>query len=140
MKFLDANPFIYAFYKPRRTLTSRERELKKNAKRILTRVLEDDEETLTTIVHLSEVVNVLKHGMKIEELRNLLLGLFSQRNLKVLGVSPEEYLTATELASELELDPNDALAVLAMRTHEVNEIYSFDSDFNRVEGVKTITE
>ncbi|MEM2107261.1 MAG: hypothetical protein QXV46_05560 [Candidatus Bathyarchaeia archaeon] len=35
MKFLDANVFIYAYYKPRRQLIEKEKDMKKHAKKII---------------------------------------------------------------------------------------------------------
>ncbi len=59
MKFADANVFIYAILKPRRELSEKELEIKSRAKAILARINEG-EEVFTTVVHLSEVANVLE--------------------------------------------------------------------------------
>jgi len=42
------------------------------------------------------------------------------------------------VAKELILDPNDALAVVIMEEKRVREIYSFDSDFNKIESIERI--
>jgi predicted nucleic acid-binding protein len=39
------------------------------------------------------------------------------------------------LSKDLKIDPNDALAVKAMKTSNINEIYSFDEDFDKVEEI-----
>jgi len=135
VKFLDANPFIYAYYKPRRELTEYERKLKESAKQIVARINRGEEKVVTTVVHVSEMVNMLKHGMTFEELYELMLGFFSLENVKVLRVSREDYLAAVELSLELKLDPNDALAVQVMYAMNINEIYSFDTDFDKVAGI-----
>ena len=135
MKFLDANPFIYAYYKPRRELTEYERKLKESAKQIVARINRGEEKVVTTVVHVSEMVNILKHGMTFEELYELILGLFSLENVKILKVSREDYLAAVELSLELKLDPNDALAIQVMYAMNINEIYSFDADFDKVGGI-----
>ena len=135
MRFLDANPFIYAYYKPRRELSEYERKLKEGAKQIIARISRGEEEVVTTVVHISEVVNILKHGMTFEELYEVILGLFGLENVKILSVSREDYLAAVELSLELKLDPNDALAIQVMHTMDINEIYSFDTDFDRVKGI-----
>lgn len=90
---------------------------------------------MTTIIHLSEVSNVLKYAMSLEGLHDVLSGLFILDNLKVLGVGGEQYFAATELGLELELDPNDALAVQIMREHDLTEIYTFDRRFEMVKGI-----
>ncbi|MEM0023404.1 MAG: type II toxin-antitoxin system VapC family toxin [Thermofilaceae archaeon] len=135
MRFLDANVFIYAYYKPKRQLTQREKQMKDLAKRILSDVSQGRERVITTVVHLSEVVNILKHGMPAEELAKLITGLLTMENVEVRGVSREDYLAAAELGRELQLDPNDALAIDVMRASGVTEIYSFDRDFDKIEGI-----
>ena len=138
MKFLDANVFVYAYYKPKRQLDKKERQMKEYAKRIVSEVSQGKEEVITTVVHLSEIVNILKHGMPLEQLNNLVLGLFMLDNVKICGVSREAYFAATELGNDLKLEANDALAVDVMRLNNVKEIYSFDEDFDRIEGISRL--
>ncbi|MEM2971295.1 MAG: PIN domain-containing protein [Candidatus Bathyarchaeia archaeon] len=75
MKFLDANVFIYAYYKPKKQLSPLEKQMKEQAKKIINDVSKGKEEVLMTVVHLSEVANILKHGMPLEQLSNVILGL-----------------------------------------------------------------
>lgn len=135
MRFLDANVFIYAYYKPKRPLTQREKKMKDEAKRIITEVSLGREEVITTVLHLSEIVNILKHGMPLEELTRFILGLLMLDNVEIKGVDRETYLAATELGEELGLDPNDASAVHFMWLSNIKEIYTFDKDFDKVKGI-----
>lgn len=135
MRFLDANVFVYAYYKPKRQLTPKEKQMKEYAKKIVSEVSQGKEEVTITVVHLSEVVNILKHGMPLEQLNNLVLGLFMLDNVKIYGVSREAYFAATELGDDLKLEANDALAVDVMRLNSIKEMYSFDEDFDRIEGI-----
>lgn len=137
MKFLDANPFIYAYYKPGRRLSENEKKLKERAKEVITRI-NRGEKVVTTVIHLSEIVNILKHGMSPNDLLSLITSVLSSDNVNVLGVSREDYLNAVGLASELKLDPNDSLAVYTMKNMEIKKIYSFDLDFDNVEGIKRL--
>ena len=134
MRFLDANVFIYAYYKPKRELTEKEKEMKEHAKDTITRINEG-EEVLTTVVHLSEVSNILKRALSMEDLYSLLIGLFSMDNVRIVDVTTEDYLGAIELTSELKMDPNDCLAVDVMRCEDINEIYTFDRGFDGVAGI-----
>ncbi|MHC1611134.1 MAG: type II toxin-antitoxin system VapC family toxin [Candidatus Methanospirareceae archaeon] len=134
MRFLDANVFIYAYYKPKRELTERQKEMKERSKETIRRINEG-EEVVTTVVHLSEVTNILKRALSIEDLYSLLIGLFSMDNVKIVDVTTEDYLGAVELTSELKMDPNDSLAVDVMRREDVNEIYTFDRGFDGVAGI-----
>lgn len=135
MRFLDANVFIYAYYKPKRSLGKLEKWLKDQAKTIISGLSEGKESMMTTVVHLSEVSNMLKRTLSPEELHDVISSLFMLDNLEILGVSNEEYFVATELGFELKLDPNDALAVQIMRMRRVNEIYSFDKRFEKIKGI-----
>ena len=135
MKFLDANVFIYAYYKPKRTLTQKEQRMKNEAKEIIKKINEGKEEVTTTVIHIAETVNILKHGMPLENLINLILGLFMLDNVKIIGVSRETYFAATELGRDLKQDPNDALIIETMRSSDIRELYSFDQDFEKIEGI-----
>jgi len=138
MRFLDANIFIYAYYKPKKQLSKKEKHMKNHAKRIISEVSEGKEEVLMTVVHVSEVVNILKYGMPLEKLVDVIIGLFMLDNVKIQGVSKEEYFAATELGGDLKLDSNDALAVDIMKMNDVEEIYSFDEDFDNIQGVSRL--
>ena len=138
MRFLDANVFIYAYYKPKKQLTQKEKQMKDYAKKIISEVSQGKEEVMMTVVHLSEAANILKHGMPLEQLTNVILGLFMLDNVKVHGVSREVYFAATELGDDLKLDPNDALAVDVMRLNNIKEIYSFDEDFDKIEEISRL--
>jgi len=56
-------------------------------------------------------------------------------NVKIMGVTREAYFAAAELGDDLKLEANDALAVDVMRLKGIREVYSFDEDFDRIEGV-----
>jgi uncharacterized protein len=135
MKFLDANVFVYAYYKPRKPLTEKERQMKEQAKKIIADVSKGKEEVLMTVVHVSEVANILKHGLPQEQLMNVLRGLFMLDNLKIVSVSRDQYFAAVELGEDLRLDSNDALAVDMMQQNGGTEIYSFDEHFAHVDGI-----
>jgi len=135
MRFLDANVFIYAYYKSKRSLTAKEQFMKNQAKEILNRVNEGKEEVMTTVVHVAETVNILKHGMPLESLVNLILSLFMLDNLKIIGVNRETYFAATELGRDLKLEPNDALIAEIMKANGIKEVYSFDKDLEKIAGI-----
>ncbi len=138
MRFLDANVFIYAYYKPKRPLSPKEAQMKEEAKRIISDVSQGREQVAMTVVHLSETVNILKHGMPKDQLNSFIRGLFMLDNLRILGVTRDAYFAAAELGDDLMLEANDALAIDVMRQNDMNEIYSFDEDFDRIEGVTRI--
>jgi predicted nucleic acid-binding protein len=135
MKFLDANVFIYAYYKPKKQLTEKEKQMKEQAKKIITDVSQGNEQVITTIVHVSEIVNILKHGMPLGKLTEVIRGLLMLDSLTIQGVTKGAYFVANELGGDLKLEANDALAIDIMKTNNVTEIFTFDDDFDRIEGI-----
>ncbi len=135
MKFLDANIFIYAYYKSSRRLSEKGQEMKDQAQKIISDISEGKEEVVTTVVHISEVVNILKKGLTRELLNTTILGLFMLDNLTLVDVTKAEYFAAIAYGDDLNLEPNDALAVDIMHQKGIEEIYSFDKHFDQVEGI-----
>jgi predicted nucleic acid-binding protein len=135
MRFLDANVFIYAYYKPKKQLTEKETTMKEQAQKIISNISKGKEEVMTTVVHISEIVNILKHGMSQEQLTLIIRGLFTLENVKIMDVTKNAYLAAAELGEDLKLEPNDALAIDVMRQNDIMEIYSFDEHFNKIDDI-----
>jgi hypothetical protein len=135
MRFLDANIFVYAYYKPKKRLNEKESMMKEQAKKIIINVSEGKEYVTLTVVHISEAVNILKHGMPQDQLTSIIRGLFMLDNVGIIDVTRDAYLAATELGEDLKLEPNDALAIDIMRQNGITEIYSFDEHFNQVDGI-----
>jgi predicted nucleic acid-binding protein len=138
MKFLDANVFVYAYYKPKKQLSEKERQMKEHAKTIISNISKGKEEVMITVVHVSEVANVLKHGMPQEQLTTIIRGLFMLDNVRIMDVTKDAYFAATELGEDLKLEPNDALAIDMMRQNNITEIFSFDEHFNQIDGITRI--
>ena len=138
MKFLDANVFIYAYYKPKKQLTDKEKQMKEQAKKIITDISQGKEKALITVVHLAEIVNILKHGMPLEKLTEVIRGILMLENIKVQSVTKEAYFVANELGDDLKLEANDALAIDTMQSNNVTEIFSFDKDFDHIEDITRI--
>jgi len=135
MRFLDANVFIYAYYKPKKQLTQKEMQMKEQAKKIITNVSQGKENVIITVVHVSEMVNILKHGMRPDQVTAIIRGLFMLDNVRILDVTRDAYFAETELGDDLKLEANDALAIDVMRLNNIREIYSFDEDFDQIEGI-----
>lgn len=65
--------------------------------------------------------------------------ILAKKNVIVYGVDLDAYLEALRLAHKHLIGVNDALAIIYMKMYGINEIYSFDKDFDKVEGIKRIT-
>jgi len=138
MRFLDANIFVYAYYKPKKQLSEKDAQMKKQAKKIIADVSQGKEQVLMTAIHISEAANILKHGLPQEQLTVVLRGLFMLDNLKIVDVSRDQYFAAVELCEDLKLEVNDALAVDVMQQNGLTEIYSFDERFDHVDGISKL--
>ena len=136
---MDANVFVYAFLKAKRKLHPREQKIKDAAKKIVTRINEG-EETVTSVVHFSEICNILENHLPTQEACTLEKGLLLLDNIAVKEVSEEHYLKALAIAEDQQVGANDALAYVLMKEAGINKIYSFDKDFIKFKDVHTITE
>ena len=134
MRFIDANIFLYAVIKPKNSISPKVLERKERAKEILMRV-QEGEEVVTTVVHLSEVSNILEAKTNLNTAVEFLEELLTAENVKVLPVSTEEYLKAVLLAREKGVSVNDALAYIKMKELGIKEIYTFDKHFEKLDVI-----
>jgi uncharacterized protein len=137
--YIDANVFIYAFLKTKRQLQPSELEMKETAKKIIARI-SGGEKVVTSVVHFSEVCNVLENYLSFEDAIVLERGLLFRENIVICEVSHQDYLEAVSLAEEFRVGANDALAYVLMKREGVGAVYSFDKDFNVFTDIKRVTE
>lgn len=128
MRFIDANVFLYAVIKPKGEVAPLVLERKKKAKEILKRI-ENGEEVVTTVVHLSEVANILEAKLNLTVALEFTEDLLTAENVLVLPVAAEDYLKAVLVARDKGVSVNDALACLKMKELGIDEIYTFDRHF-----------
>lgn len=139
MRFIDSNVFIHAYIKPKRRLQEHEKRIKEGAKTIIARV-NNGEEAVTTTVHLGEIANLLEDFMPLETALEVVRGLLLKENIHIAETSHQDYLSALPVAEESAIGLNDALAYIIMTKKGIEEIYSFDKDFNKLEKVTRVTE
>ena len=137
--FVDANVFVYAFLKPKRKLQPHEQKIKDAAKKIVTRINEG-EETATSVVHFSEICNILEDHLPLEEAHMIEKGLLFTDNISIKQVSEEHYLKALAIAEDQHIGANDALAYVLMKETGLSRVYSFDKDFDQLKEIQRITE
>jgi predicted nucleic acid-binding protein len=138
MRFIDANVFIYAVLKSKRELNERGWEVKNASKEILKKVNEG-EEVITTVVHLSEIANVLEDAANLSFSLSFVKDILLKRNVIVERVSDEDYISSVFLAEEKRVSINDALAYLLMKRKGIEEIYTFDKHFENL-GVRVVRD
>lgn len=137
--FVDASVFVYAYLKPRRRLQPQEASVKDAAKKIVSRINEG-EEVATSVVHFSEVCNVLEDYLPLEEALTIEEGLLLRDNIVIHEVSEEDYLKALSIAEDQRVGANDALAYVLMKEAELRKIYSFDKDFDAFKDINRMVE
>jgi predicted nucleic acid-binding protein len=131
--------FVYAFLKPKRKLQPHETNIKDAAKKIISRI-NDGEKVATSVVHFSEVCNILEDHLSLEEALMLEKGLLLRENISIYEVSEQDYLNAVSVAENYKVGMNDALAYIIMGKAEMTKIYSFDKDFDSLPDIKRITQ
>jgi predicted nucleic acid-binding protein len=139
LSFIDANVFLYAFLKPKRKLQEHEEEIKDAAKRIVTRI-NNGEQVVTSVVHLSEICNILEDFLPVKEALELERSLLFLEGVVIKEVSEEDYLKAFTVAEDEEIGANDVLAYVLMKEEKINRIYSFDKHFDSFKDIQRITE
>ena len=136
-RFLDSSVFLHAYLKPRRPLTERETAVKAAAQEVLRRV-EEGEPVFTTVVHLSEVANVVESRVGLQVSLGLVAHLLSLENVEVLPVSRDDYEEALSIAQKFSVSLNDAVAYVKMLEIGASEVYTFDRHFAGLPGVNTL--
>jgi hypothetical protein len=134
LRFIDVNVFVHAYLKPKRPLRRGETQVKDAAQRIVARVNEG-ERVLTTVVHVGEIANIVEDYLPFPEALGVERALSLRENVELAPVTRPDYIAALDVAQEHEVSLNDALAYVVMRKHDVQEVYSFDRDFDQLPAV-----
>jgi len=131
MKYLDANLFVYAYFKPKKEkiLSDKIKWCKQEAKRIISEINKEEDTYCISLIQLSEIVNLLKGVMSWKDLHDLLMGLMSNKSVDVVEMSKLTYINAIEKILDFNLDSNDISAYLLMKEKNITEIYTFDRDY-----------
>jgi len=137
LRFVDASVFLHAYLKPTKKLPP-EIEVMKGKARGIVRRISEGERVATSLVHISEIANILEARAGLQVALDIISGLFTLPNLVVIEPSRDSYLSALEESRESNVGVNDALAVYLMKENGVSEIYSFDRDFDRLENLKRV--
>ncbi|MFQ6064329.1 MAG: type II toxin-antitoxin system VapC family toxin [Candidatus Bathyarchaeia archaeon] len=132
MRFVDANVFIYVLVKS-------PKEAYETAKRILQRI-EDGEETFTNTAILQEVVDWLEYNNRKPEVENFITAINSYLTMHKTNTTWDDMLAALDHMEKHAMDFVDALTLQTMKKNNTQEIYSNDTDFDRVKWIKRVWE
>lgn len=137
-RFMDASLVVYAYLKPKRRLSVKEIQIKEDAKKIVSRI-GSGERVVTSTVHISEIANIVEDHMRhkdaLEVERTLLFG----EGIDILSVTKDDMLSALAETGSNPVGLSDALAYALMKKNGIEEIYSFDSDFDRFADIERVT-
>ena len=84
------------------------------------------------------MVDILKNCMPRDMLTQTILGIFMLDNIKILDVTRDTFFAAVEMGNDYKLEPNDALAFDVMHQNNIDEIYSFDEHFNKIDNINRL--
>ena len=137
MRFIDSNIFLHAFIETNRELKKHEISIKRKSKNIITKI-EGGEKVVTSVVHISEIINVLDSLITKERALTIIQQVITNDNIKVIEVTKSDYASAIELAKESKAGINDCLSITLMQKNGIKEIYSSDKDFDNFKEIERI--
>lgn len=136
--FIDSSVFVYAYLKPRRKLTEREAKVKSLARDIVGDLEEGRIRVVMTVVHLSEVLNILEDRLGLRISLEFLELILSSENIELVPVGLADYQAGLEIARRFAISANDAIAYIKMRERGIDRIYTFDRHFRNLKDIMIV--
>ena len=142
MIYLDANIFVYAYFKPKKgkSLSNKLKWCKEEAKKIVQKINEEENNYCISLIQLSEVVNLLKNVMLWENLQEFIMGLISNKSVEIIEVSTMLYINAVNKMTDYNMDSNDISAYLLMKEKNIKEIYTFDQQYENLPDITCLPQ
>lgn len=103
-------------------------------------MVEEGEPVVTTPVHISEVANILESRVSLSSAASILEAMVGLRALEIHPLGGDHVKAAVTLSRRMGLGLNDTLAYIVMREIGVEEIFSFDRDFDGIPGLTRRTQ
>jgi hypothetical protein len=132
MRFVDTNVFIY------KAIRSPQNDYEISG-RILKRI-ENGEQVVTSLPVIQEVVKWFEYNNRKKEIGSFLQAINSYLTMDKVPVEWDAFLPSLEEMSKKQISFVDSLNLQIMKQHGIDEIYSNDRDFDRIEWVKRIWE
>ena len=130
MRFVDANVFIYELIQS----PKKDYEISDT---ILSRI-EKGEEAATSLPVIQEVIKWLEYNNRKKEVENFLIAVNSYLSMNKLSIAWDSFVPAIEEMNKKQISFVDSLTLQIMRKNQINEIYSNDKDFDRIEWLRRI--
>jgi predicted nucleic acid-binding protein len=110
------------------------------ATKILKAVSVNKAQGFITDYTIDSVIIIMEHFDKSpDEIKRFLVSLLAYKGLEFYQLSIYDKIEATEHMKLLDLDFDDACMYQAMKVLKVDQIASFDADFDRIPEIKRIT-
>lgn len=129
MRLIDTNIFLRYFTK--------DDEAKANNVLCLFKRLEANQEKATTnLLVIFETIFTLEIFYKVEreKIKKIILPIIDLRGIKL--EHKDIIKSSLNLFCEKNISFADALNACFMKAHQIDEIYSYDKDFDNIEGIK----
>lgn len=125
--YLDSNVFIYAVTEEDET---------EDARKALERVEEGEENGVTSVLTVDEVVWIVQNQVDRETAIETGRNLIGMPHLDVLDCSTTTSRNALHLMEDTELDPRDALHAATALDHGVYTVVSSDDDLEEIDDLE----
>jgi len=132
MRYLDTNVFIYILDK------NTDKKFRDVSRKFLNRV-EKKELVIISFIGLMEVLWWCEKNLKdkIKEVYDMIM---SYKNLKIINIFSDMFDDTLFFKAKYGLELNDCIALAVMTKSEIDEIYSNDTGFDKVDWIKRIFE
>jgi predicted nucleic acid-binding protein len=131
MRFLDTNILLRYF-------TRDDEEKARKALALLQRIEKGEEKVETSLPVIFETIFTLKkqYKMPLPQIKKLLLPILRSRGLRL--PSKTLCITALDLFVERNISYADAFNAVYMQSKGMTEVFSWDKDFDHIEGITRI--
>lgn len=142
MIYIDANIFIYAYFKPKKgkDLSDKLKWCKEEAKKIVQKINDEESTYCISLIQISEVVNLLKNVMSWKDLQAFIMGLISNKSIEIVEITKMLYINAVNKITEYNMDSNDISAYLLMKEKKIKKIYTFDRDYENLPDITCLPQ
>jgi len=86
------------------------------------RRVDKGERVLTSVVHLSEIINIVEARSGLSKSLELLESLLAMTNLEICGVERGDYEESLVISERYRVSPNDALASIICKKKGIKEV------------------
>ncbi|MBS3056691.1 MAG: type II toxin-antitoxin system VapC family toxin [Candidatus Aenigmarchaeota archaeon] len=135
MFFIDSNIFLYAFLSTKRKLKDSEKQLKETSRKILKKI-DSGEKVATSVVHISEISNVLESIAGKGDAQKAMTYLILNENIEILEVNKSALIMASDINKKHLIGLNDCIAIVLMQQNNINKIYSADRHFDSFDWIE----